>query len=110
MAKQNKDFRKVINVKANGFDAEMNEAPVQREAQPSAAAEEPESDDVKPFATRLPTSLITRLQQHQYWYRETIMDTVINALEAHLDRFPDSNKPLPEAVKEKKKRGRKPKK
>lgn len=68
-------------------------------------------DNLIPFATRLPESLILRLKQHQYWDREIIMDTVINALNNYLDAFPDSNKVLPAGVLEKlSNKGRKKKK
>ena len=68
-------------------------------------------DGLVPFATRLPESLILRLKQHQYWDREIIMDTVVNALNNYLNEFPDSNKPLPIGVLEKlSNKGRKKKK
>ena len=68
-------------------------------------------DNLIPFATRLPESLILRLKQHQYWDREIIMDTVIKALNNYLDAFPDSNKVLPAGVLEKlSNKGRKKKK
>jgi hypothetical protein len=55
-------------------------------------------ENLKPFATRLPETLILRLQQHQYWNRESIMDTVINSLMEYLEKYPESKKPLPEQV------------
>ncbi len=102
MAKQQKDFKGIAKG-VNPFDAEMlNETLADTSKQKSEPVPESIDDNLKPFATRLPESLIERLQRHQYWGRMPIMDTVIESLTMYFEKHDDTNKPLPEAVMKKK--------
>lgn len=109
MAKQErKNFKdKVVKVDTSGFDGEMNRDPAKPVQTPILDAPEPD-DELTPFATRLPQSLIERLQNHVYWDRTTITESVADALEMLLSNFPNSEKPIPEGVR-RKTRGRKKK-
>lgn len=106
MAKSSKSFSG-LNKAINSFDAEMLNAPKEHskaEANNTDIELEGEEENLIPFATRLPESLILKLRQHQYWDRESIMDTVTNSLNEYLEKFDGSNKSLPETIKNKKKR------
>lgn len=107
MAKQAKPDFKLISRGMTSFDRQMYENTPEQESTPALTPEESEEDKLIPFATRLPKSMITRLKQHQYWDREAIMDTVINALGNYLDNFEGSNNPLPPEILKKASRGRK---
>ena len=109
MAKQAKPDFKSISRGVTSFDRQMYEDAPEQEKALQHPSKELEEDELIPFATRLPKSMITRLKQHQYWDRESIMDTVINALEKYLNDFEGSNKPLPPEVLKKATRGRKKK-
>ncbi|WP_205504633.1 hypothetical protein [Rufibacter psychrotolerans] len=113
---EKKNFRNIaVKTATSGFDAEMmggvGEMP--SEGTPAKDLPEPERlqaadpNELKPFATRLPVWLIQKMQQHQYWNRESIMDTVINAVEVYLANNLDADKPLPAAVAAKKKNRKK---
>ncbi|WP_181309028.1 hypothetical protein [Rufibacter sp. XAAS-G3-1] len=111
-----KNFKNIaVKTATNGFDAEMmggvGDMPL--EGRPLNDLPEPEKTEgtdqyeLKPFATRLPVWLIQKMQQHQYWNRESIMDTVVNAVDAYLENNPDADKPLPAKVAAKKKNRKK---
>ncbi|GAA4316464.1 hypothetical protein [Nibribacter koreensis] len=101
-------FRDKIIVNKDGFDNEASATPQAPNLQVNIShdvintSQQAFEESLKPFATRLPQKLILRLQQHQYWERESIMDTVINALEAYLEESKGSKKSLPEKVLQKK--------
>lgn len=62
-------------------------------------------EELIPFATRLPASLVMRIRQHSYWDREGIMETITNAVTEYLDKQEGSDKPLPPEVLKKAPRG-----
>ncbi|MCC9167976.1 hypothetical protein [Pontibacter harenae] len=112
MAKNTKSFSG-LNKTINSFDAEMLSTPKldhKADTKESNNEAEDEDENLIPFATRLPESLITRLKQHQYWDRESIMDTVINSLNEYLVKFEGSNKALPESIINKQKKRKSSKK
>ncbi|KAA3435913.1 hypothetical protein [Rufibacter hautae] len=108
--KEKKNFKSLagrIAANTNSFDNEMLQGITPKLSDESKPQHDSDSfdskeDELRPFATRLPQSLILQLQQHQYWNRESIMDTVINALNQYLPQFPDSTKLLPAPVLAKK--------
>lgn len=113
MAKQTKDFKDIAK-NFNSFDTEMlsSTSPIKEsrlEATNQGELEEDLEENMKPFATRLPESLIIKLQQHQYWDRETITMAVANALNEYLAKFEGTNKPLPDTVLKMKKKVKKKK-
>lgn len=109
MAKQAKPDFKSISRGVTSFDRQMYE---DRPDQAKAQETEPEEQGVEelmPFATRLPASLVMRIRQHSYWDREGIMETITNAVTEYLDKQEGSDKPLPPEVLKKATRGRKKK-
>lgn len=105
MAKNNKPDFKSISRGMTSFDRQMYEDKPKETKAPTP--EQPEEDELIPFATRLPKSLVLRIRQHSYWDREGIMETITNAATEYLDKFEGSNKPLPPEVLKKVSRGRK---
>jgi hypothetical protein len=109
MAKQAKPDFKSISRGVTSFDRQMYEDTPEQERAPQSAPEEPGGEELIPFATRLPASLVMRVRQHSYWDREGIMETITNAVTEYLDKQEGSDKPLPPEVLKKATRGRKKK-
>ncbi|RDV11869.1 hypothetical protein DXT99_23480 [Pontibacter diazotrophicus] len=109
MAKQAKPDFKSISRGMTSFDRQMYEDKPEQAKAPEPAPEEAGEEELMPFATRLPASLVMRIRQHSYWDREGIMETVTNAVVEYLDKQEGSDKPLPPEVLKKASRGRKKK-